>query len=226
MNYIVIGCGRVGSELAYRLYKRGYKVTVVDREEKAFANLPEDFRGRTLEGEALSQVVLRRAGIETAAGMAIVTSSDMLNAVIGHVAQSFYKVPVVVVRNYDPHYRAMEEAFNLQVVSSATWGAQRIEELLYSHDLRAVFSAGNGEVELYEFRIPAAWNGRSLNALLPEAGCCATALTRAGRALLPLPESVLQTGDIVLLGATLDGVEAVRRNLAQQEKPERPGAEV
>lgn len=225
MNYIVIGCGRVGSELAYRLFIRGHKVCVVDQDEKAFANLPEDFRGRTLEGEALSQVVLRRAGIETAAGVALVTSSDTVNAVVGHVAQSFYKVPIVIVRNFEPLYRSMEEAFNLQVVSSATWGAQRIEELLYNREVRTVFSAGNGEVELYEFQIPESWDGYRLQDLLPVTGCCPTALTRAGRALLPLPESILQKGDLILLGATLDGADAVRQNLSKQKPIESMGEE-
>ena len=48
MNVIVVGCGRVGSELAYNLYKRGQKVVVLDRDPDAFKNLPADFRGRTL----------------------------------------------------------------------------------------------------------------------------------------------------------------------------------
>jgi len=44
-----------------------------------------------------------------------------------------YHVPNVVVRNYDPRWQPLHEAFGLQVVSSASWGAQRMEELL---DLR------------------------------------------------------------------------------------------
>ena len=30
MNFIVVGCGRVGAELAYRLFKSGHQVVVVD----------------------------------------------------------------------------------------------------------------------------------------------------------------------------------------------------
>ena len=63
MNVIVVGCGRVGSELAYGLYKRGHKVTVVDTDADAFANLPADFRGRTVEGDVLTPDILQRAGI-------------------------------------------------------------------------------------------------------------------------------------------------------------------
>jgi len=49
VNVIVVGCGRVGAELAYNLYKRGGRVVVLDSDPDAFKNLPPDFRGRTLQ---------------------------------------------------------------------------------------------------------------------------------------------------------------------------------
>lgn len=217
MNAIVIGCGRVGSQLAYRLSSAGHKVCVVDQNEKAFANLPAGFRGRTQDGEALNQTVLHRAGIATADSLAAVTSSDMLNIAVGHVAQSVYQVKSVVVRNYDPRYRPLFEAFNLQVVSSTVWGAQRIEELLYHGEIRTVHSAGNGEVEIYEFNVPVGWNGRMLKELLPESGCCPTALTRAGRALIPTRETHLNPGDVVLVSASLEAAEVIRQRIESKE---------
>jgi trk system potassium uptake protein len=56
MNMIVIGCGRVGAELAYRLYKKGHRVTVIDKVDSAFANLPPDFRGRTWKGTLSTRI--------------------------------------------------------------------------------------------------------------------------------------------------------------------------
>jgi trk system potassium uptake protein TrkA len=218
MNIIVIGCGRVGAELAYRLYQKGHQVTVVDQLDTAFDNLPPDFRGRMVEEEVLNQDVLRRAGIEQADGLAAVTNSDSVNAVVAHVARTAYHVPNVVVRNYDPSWRPLHEAFGLQVVSSASWGAQRLEELLYHAEIRTVFSAGNGEVEIYEFSVPEAWHGRSLQDLLPEGQCLAVALTQAGRAILPSYETLLEAGDVVLLSATATGIEVLRQRLSSVQE--------
>ena len=106
-------------------------MAVIDQVGSSFANLDPDYRGRTIEGEVLSQDVLTRAGIEEADGLTAVTNSDSVNAVVGHIAREVYKVANVVVRNYDPRWLPMYEAFGLQVVSSTAWGAQRIEELLY-----------------------------------------------------------------------------------------------
>lgn len=213
MNFIVVGCGRVGAELAYRLFKRGHKIAVIDTKESAFKNLPEDFRGRMVHGEALQKEILHRAGIDYADGLATVTSSDMTNAVVARIARLVYNVPNVLVRNFNPLWRPMHEAFGHQVISSSSWGAQRMEELLYHYEVTTVFSAGNGEVELYEFMIPAEWEGRTLNELLPENGCSPSALTRAGRAILPDCNARLQTSDLVLVSATFEGINALRTQL-------------
>jgi trk system potassium uptake protein TrkA len=79
--------------------------------------------------------------------------------------------------------------------------------------MRTVFSAGNGEVEIYEFTVPAAWEGRKIEELLPDNECSVAALTRAGRALLPGCDMILQQGDIVLISATFEAIEKLRQQL-------------
>jgi trk system potassium uptake protein TrkA len=213
-NLIIVGCGRVGSELAYRLHQRGNKVSIIDHTSSAFNNLPVDFRGKTVEGEALNRDVLERAGINNAAGLACVTNSDTLNAVVGHIARSIYGISNVVVRNYDPRWRRLHEAFGHHMVSSTHWGAQRIEEMLYHAELRTVFSAGNGEIEIYEFAIPDFLDGKPMSELIPGQNCAPVSLTRAGLAMLPDRETTLKTGDIVLVSANLEGIQYVRSRLA------------
>jgi trk system potassium uptake protein TrkA len=211
MNFFVIGCGRVGSELAFRLYKNGHKVVVIDKSREALNGLPPEFRGRTIEGDVLSEQMLERAGVAEADGIATVTNSDTLNAVVAHMAHAIYKVPIVVARNYDPAMLPVLEAFGLQAVSSTSWGAQRIQELMLDPSFRTIFSAGNGEVEIYEILVSPAWDGKPLGDLLldnPE--CLPVALTRAGRAHLPNAETVLQAGDILNVSATFAGVKALR----------------
>jgi trk system potassium uptake protein TrkA len=214
MNFIVVGCGRVGAELVLRLYKSGHQVVVLDQNESSFNRISPEFRGRTVHGETLRQDVLERAGIKSADGLAAVTNSDTLNAVVSHAARTIYNVPVVVCRNYDPHLRGMLEAFGLQIVSSTSWGAQRTEELLTNVTSRAVFSAGNGEVEVYELVIPEAWAGRAWDELCTgNAGTIPVALARAGHAILPTPGTKLESGDILNVSATFDGIKFLRARL-------------
>jgi len=216
MKFIVIGCGRVGSELAYRLYQNSHKVVVVDNNHNSFNRLHAEFHGRTVEGEVLSVDTFNRAGIATADGVAVVTNSDTMNAVIGHAIRTHYpQVKRVLVRNYDPAMRGMQEAFGLQSISSTAWGAERLQELLIDASFRSVFSAGNGEVEVYEIYIPEKWEEKTVSSLL--SGCTNTiviaALTRAGRAELVSPDSLLKGGDILTVSATLEGVTSLHARL-------------
>jgi trk system potassium uptake protein TrkA len=207
----------VGAELCYHLFSRGHHVVVVDINKDAFNRLHPDFRGRTLEGEGLAEGVLERAGIHEADGLAAVTNSDTLNAVVAHAARTIYNVPNVVARNYDPNLRTVIEAFGLQTVGSTYWGAQRVEELLMNPSQRMVYSAGNGEVEVYEVQIPEAWNGRTVGELVGTLDqCYPVAISRAGRSSLPKAEMKLQTGDMLNVSSTFEGIGALTARLSKK----------
>jgi trk system potassium uptake protein TrkA len=113
----------------------------------------------------------------------------------------------VVSRNYDPRWRALHETLGLPMVSSTAWGAERIQEMLESPRLRAVFSAGNGEVEVYEIKVPAGGAGRRLADLVAGIDCAVVALARGGRAFRPADQTWLQEGDVLHVGATLEEAE-------------------
>jgi trk system potassium uptake protein TrkA len=215
MNVIIVGCGRVGATLAYLLSKKGHRVTVIDQMASAFTNLPSDFVGRTIEGEVLNQGVLHRAGIEQVDAVIALTTSDSLNAVVCHAARTIYRVPRVIARNYDPAWLPLFEAFGLQSVSSALWAAQHIEEMLAS-TMTSVLSTGHGEVEVYEMAVPHSWVGKRVSEVLA-ANSIAVSLTRAGKAVLPTPTTVLEEGDMMHVSATLEGATELQAQLQKAE---------
>lgn len=209
----------MGSELAVRFFKQGHEVSVIDNAPGAFNNLPGDFQGRAIEGEAMSQDVLFRAGIERADALVAATNSDALNAVVGYVAKTLYDIPRVAARNYDPHSRAMLETFNLQVVSSTSWGAQRLEELIYHGEVRTVYSTGNGEIDIYEVLVPDDIEEIKVGQLAISGEAMIVSISRAGRAVLPDPEMIIQGGDVVNFSATNQGIEMLLKklNLAKED---------
>jgi len=218
MKTIVVGCGRLGAELAYRLFQQGHQVTIIDTNEEAFERLDPKFQGRTVVGDPFSKEVLQRAGIEHADGLAAVSNLDSHNAIVAHIARSVYHVPNVVVRNYDPKLRRVLETFGFQIVSSTSWGAQRMEEMLSGLTIHTVFSAGNGEVEVYEMTIPKNWAGRKLGELLKKANeCLPVALTRAGQSILPHNDIVLESGDVLNVSSTAKGIAELGACLRETE---------
>lgn len=218
MRVIVVGCGQVGSALAYQLYKKGHQVTVIDQYVSTFDNLPIDFQGRIIEGDVLARNVLHRAEVETADALAAVTGSDTLNALVAHVARTEFQVSRVVARNCDPRKLPLQDAFGITVVGSASWGMQHIEELLSDAPLRAVFVDRNAIFTIYQLEVPKNWHGRTLQELVPEDRSRIMALTRAGQPLLVSSTQSLETEDVIYLSADPEEIEALRRRLSFQEE--------
>lgn len=219
MYVIVVGCGRVGADLAGRLSRDGHDVTVIDHVGSSFEHLDPAYRGRTIEAEPLAEGVLQNAGVERADALAAVTNSDAVNAVVARTARSIFRVPIVVSRNYDPRWRALHEALGVHTVSTTLWGARRIEQLLENPGLRPVFTAGNGEVEVYELVIPERWAGQALSALLAEIPCAPVSLTQRGRARVAEADAQLDVGDLLHVAATPVNAERLRQRLLSEEVP-------
>ena len=106
-NVIVVGCGRVGSQLASMLSDNGANVCVIDLKADAFANLGRNFNGSTVQGVGFDEDTLVKAGVDECDVMAAVTQSDNANLMCAEVASRLFGVPHVIARRYNPdHERA------------------------------------------------------------------------------------------------------------------------
>jgi trk system potassium uptake protein TrkA len=99
---LVVGCGRVGSNVALRLESEGWDVTVVDEKEEALARLGDAWRGGFVVGHGMDANVLREAGIDDADAVVVATNGDNTNLVVAQVAKRRFEVPMVVARILDP----------------------------------------------------------------------------------------------------------------------------
>lgn len=102
MKALVIGCGRVGSNLALQLEREGWEVTAVDEKEEALGRLGDHWAGGFVLGHGMDTDVLREAGIEEADAVVVATDGDNTNIVIAQIAQKKYGIRCVVARVYDP----------------------------------------------------------------------------------------------------------------------------
>lgn len=212
MNIIIVGCGRVGVELALALHQN-HSVSVIDRNSQAFDRLGLHFSGRTIQGHGMDRTTLERAGIETAQALAAVTSSDNVNAIVARVARDIHHVHRVVARLHNPRRAPIYEKLNLQTISSSSWGAHRIEQLLVHPGMQSVSSAGNGEVQVYELTVPPEWNGRRLSEFVPMEYAIPVAIARNGKGILPRGEMILESQDILQVSSSPEGVKLLRQRV-------------
>ena len=130
MKVVIMGCGRVGAELATLLDRSGHEVTVVDLYPRAFSRLPRDFRGTTIVGNGIDVDDLRRAGIEGADAFVAVTQGDNRNVMAAQIAGTIFEIKHVVCRIYDPIREELYRSLGLETISPTKVGAQLMMEAL------------------------------------------------------------------------------------------------
>jgi trk/ktr system potassium uptake protein len=116
MRIIIVGCGRVGARVAAALDERGEKVTVIDHSQRAFARLPQTFKGETVRGNGTDEDVMRSAGAEQADLVMTLTEGDNRNALAAQLAKHRFGVPRVIAKVNDPLRGEAYRALGLETI--------------------------------------------------------------------------------------------------------------
>jgi len=101
MKYVIIaGCGKTGRALAEELSSEN-NVVVIDKSKEALEELPQDFNGKKIVGDVLDIETLKKAGIEEADALILVTGNDNLNLVVGKFVKRKYKLKKIILQVYE-----------------------------------------------------------------------------------------------------------------------------
>jgi trk system potassium uptake protein len=209
MKVIIMGCGHLGEQVARLMAADGHDVAVIDYDAAALDRLGDDFQGRRVLGVGFDREALLDAGIAEADAFAATSSSDNATVVAARVAHNIFLVPRVVARMYDPRRAEVYQRLGLVTISSTTWGAQRIQELLTHRELDPVLTFGGGEVVVISIETPPSWIGRAVKHINVPGEILVTAITRHDRALLPTSGTELQAGDTVHLAVRANALERI-----------------
>lgn len=93
---IVVGCGRVGLEVATRLSEIGFDMTIVEKSPDALSALPENYGGFTIIGDATERDVLKRAKAEKADLLITTTGDDPTNYFVGLIGSKIFGITNVI----------------------------------------------------------------------------------------------------------------------------------
>jgi len=132
MKIVIMGCGRVGAQLAGLLDAEGHAVTVLDIDSYSFRRLPPEFNGTALIGSGADEETLKKAGIEEADIFVALTQGDNRNVMAAQIAKHIFNVPRVVCRIYDPLRQELYNTLGLETFSPTTIFAQMLKEKLES----------------------------------------------------------------------------------------------
>jgi trk system potassium uptake protein TrkA len=217
MKVIIMGCGRVGVQLAKLLVDEDHQVAVIDPDVSALARLEPNFKGQKVVGVGFDRDILLKAGIEHADAFAAASSSDNANILAARIAHNIFHVPRVVARLFDPQRAEIYRRLGMLTISSTTWGAERIRELLTSAEIDPIISFGSGEVSLVNIEVPPHLVGRMVKDLTVFGEITIVAITRQGAAFIPTLGSQFKDGDIIHVVILASALERFKTLLGLSE---------
>jgi trk system potassium uptake protein TrkA len=197
MHLVIIGCGRTGAALATRFDSEGDSVAVVDHDRQSHRRLPGGFRGEFVLGDGLHRPVLEAAGIDKAAALVAVSSSDSTNIVVTRVARDVFHVPHVVGRIDDPSRVQFGIDLGLTMIATVRTTVDRVHRMLRHPNLEPERTFGNGETLLVRSPVPDYLAGRPVAELDVPGEIQVVEIGRGGHSTIPSRTATLQPGDLV-----------------------------
>lgn len=218
MKVIVMGCGRIGSQVSDLMSKRGHDVVVIDHDANAIGRLGAGFTGRVVQGLGFDRRVLMEAGIEQADAFVAASSSDNANIVAARIARNIFHVPRVVARLYDPRQAEIYQRLGLITISSTTWGAERIYQVLSHTDLDVIQTFGRGEVSLILVEVPSELVGKNVGQLSVPGEIAVVSITRSNEAFVPRAGTEFQEADLVHLSVLSTAMSRLEEMLGLERR--------
>ena len=213
MHVVVVGCGRVGSELAASWRAQATASRSSTSGSRPSARLPSSFSGVTIDGFGFDRDTLAEAGIERAGAFAAVTSGDNSNIMSARVARETFEVERVVARIYDPRRAVIYQRLGIPTVATVSWTTDQVMRRLLPDTLAADWVDASGKVSLVERELPAPWAGKRIADLVEPGAFNLAAVTRLGTAQIPRPDLVGQEGDILHFVVATDALELLNERL-------------
>jgi trk system potassium uptake protein TrkA len=196
MHIVIMGCGRVGSELTVQLAKAGHSVAIIDKREEAFDRLPPGFEARQVVGLGFDRAILEEADIERATAFVAVSNGDNSNIVSARVAREHYHVPKVIARIYDPRRAEIYEKLSIPTIASVRWAAQQIQFLLFHGKEELKESFAGGSLFHLQLAIPDHLIGKPVQSVEEPGSIEVVGVDRGGSGFIPIDGSTFQQGDV------------------------------
>jgi trk system potassium uptake protein TrkA len=209
MYVIIVGCGRVGSELAKLLAGEGHDVVIIDREQRSFERLGNTFNGLSLVGNGFDLALLKQAGIERADAFCALTNGDNTNLISAQVAKKIFKVSKVITRVYDPRRASIYRALGLDILSGTTLFASMLRDKIVESRFSS-YLIETKDLGVIEIEVKAGLVGKAIQEINIPQEFLVVAIRRPDGVLIPEPKTPLKEKDILMAVVKVASLEKIR----------------
>ena len=197
MNVMIVGCGRVGSQLALILSREGHNVTIIDKNPDSFKRLGGAFNGITATGNCFDERFLKELKIDRQDAFVSVTSGDNTNLMASQIAKKIFNVPKVMARVYDPQRASIYRKLGLDIMSGTILVAAMIRDKIIDNRFTS-YLVETGELGVIEIIIGEELGGKIVKDLNMPDEFLVVVIERKKRVIIPELDTRLELGDKVM----------------------------
>ena len=224
MKIIIVGCGKVGQELARVLSQEGDDITVIDKNEAAVAEVCDKYDIMGTVGNGASFSVQMEAEIVQSDLLIAVTGSDELNLLACLTARMAGNVHTIArLRNpdYNSEVEFLKEELGLaMVINQEATAAREIARIMKFPSAIEIDTFAKGRIELLSFKIPqkSLLDGLSLTDMHTRVHSDVLVCTveRGGEVQIPNGDFVLRAGDVISIVGDATSEESFFRRISIQ----------
>ncbi len=209
MHIIIIGCGRVGAELAKLLSTEGHDVVVVDKNQLSFDRLGKTFNGVTLTGNGFDLNLLRQAGAEKADVFCSVTNGDNTNLISAQVAKKIFNIPKVIARVYDPQRAHIYSSLGLDIISGTILFAAMIRDKVIESRFSS-YLIETKDLGVIEIEVKENLRGKAIKDINIPREFLVAAIRRIHEVIIPEPDTVLREKDILMGVVRVENLKEIK----------------
>jgi len=197
MYVIIVGCGRVGSELAKLLSNEGHNVVVIDKAQSSFDRLGGTFNGLTMTGNGFDLELLKQVGIEKADAFCAVTNGDNTNLISAQVAKKIFNVPKVIARIYDPQRAYIYAALGLDILSGTILFAAMLRDKIIESRFSS-YLIESKDLGIIEIDVKGELVGKLIQDVNVAGEFLVVAIRKLSGVIIPEPQTVLKAKDVLM----------------------------
>ena len=210
MYIIIVGCGRVGSQLAKLLSAEGNNVVVIDKNKAAFDRLGDTFNGLTVVGNGFDRQVLKQAGIEKTDAFCAVTNGDNTNLISAQVAKKIFNVPKVIARVYDPQRAHIYKALGLDIISGTILFAAMLRDKIIESQFSS-YLIESKDLGILEIEVKDKFAGKLVKDLNVSGEFLVAAIRRIEGVIIPEEQTVLQKRDVLMVVVKVASLKKIKQ---------------
>lgn len=210
MYVIIVGCGRVGSELAKLLSGEGHNVVIIDKNQASFDRLGGTFNGLTLVGNAFDTALLKHAGIEKADAFCAVTNGDNTNLISAQVAKKIFKVSKVIARVYDPQRAHIYAALGLDIISGTILFAAMLRDKIIESRFSS-YLIETKELGVIEIEVKNSLVGKTIQEINIPGEFLVVAIRSLHSVIIPESSTILKEKDILMAAVRVVNLDKIKQ---------------